>query len=188
MIRPEDDLFFCLRSGDERGYGKLVEAFRNPVHLYAKNIVGNFEIAQEICNDVFLRLWEQRSQISGISSVKSYLFRMVHNAAIDHLRSAKKHAQASIYSVEELKQRLDVFEIADSNSPFDGLFSDQFELAFHREMGKLPDQCREIFILCRYQQLSYPEIASRLGISLSTVKTQMVRAMMKLKEGLIEFL
>jgi RNA polymerase sigma-70 factor (ECF subfamily) len=55
-------------------------------------------------------------------------------------------------------------------------------------MEKLPDQCREIFILCRYHLLSYPEIASQLDVSLSTVKTQMVRAMMKLKEGLKEFL
>jgi RNA polymerase sigma-70 factor (ECF subfamily) len=113
---------------------------------------------------------------------------MVHNAAIDHLRSAKKYTQTPIFSVEELKQRQDVFEIADSNSLFDGLFSDQFEQAFHQEMEKLPDQCREIFILCRYHLLSYPEIASQLDVSLSTVKTQMVRAMMKLKEGLKEFL
>jgi len=188
MIGSDNEIFSCLRLNDERGYGRLVDTFREPVFLYAKSIVGDSDTAHEIIDDVFVKLWVQRLQVSVSSSFRSYLFRMVHNACIDYLRSGKRLARVTIISTEELKQRLDVFEIADPDNLFDGMFSDQFEIAFTRELEKLPEQCREIFILCRYEQLSYPEIAKQLNISLSTVKTQMVRAMMKLKEGLKEFL
>jgi RNA polymerase sigma-70 factor, ECF subfamily len=188
MIQPDKELFSCLRSGDERAYGKLVNTFHDSFFLYAKSIVGNPEVAKEIINDVFVKVWEQRLQVSASASIRSYLYRMVHNAGIDYLRRCKKNAETSIISVEEIKLRIDVFEIPDSRSLYDGMFSDQFESAFNDEMEKLPDQCREIFILCRYDQLTYQEIASRLNISLSTVKTQMVRAMMKLKDGLKEYL
>ena len=183
-----EELFSCVRLGDERAYGKLVGTFRERVFIYANSIVRDSDKALEIINDVFVKVWTQRSQLTISTSFKSYLFRMVHNACIDYFRSNNKQSKVAIISIEEQNQRLAIFEIADSSNLFDTLFSDHYELALTIEIEKLPDQCREVFILCRYEQLSYPEIAKQLNISLSTVKTQMVRAMTKLREGLKDFL
>ena len=87
-----------------------------------------------------------------------------------------------------MKLRQEVFEIADTDTSFEKLYSEQAETNLAREIGKLPDQCREIFILSRFEQLSYPEIATRLNLSLSTVKTQMVRAMVKLRDAMKDFI
>ncbi|NJK93573.1 MAG: sigma-70 family RNA polymerase sigma factor [Bacteroidales bacterium] len=58
----------------------------------------------------------------------------------------------------------------------------------HKAINQLPPQCREIFILCRFERLTYAEISVKLSVSLSTVKTQMVRAMQKLSEAMKDFI
>ena len=91
-------------------------------------------------------------------------------------------------SYDDLKMRLEIFELEDHDSFFDNLFSEQMENAIHHAIEELPEQCREVFILSRYELLSYPQISQKLNISLSTTKTQMCRAMHKLKDALKDFL
>jgi RNA polymerase sigma-70 factor (ECF subfamily) len=180
-----DDLLACLRSGDERNYTKFVSALHEPVWMYAKSIVIHPFAAHEIVNEIFLKLWMNRDQLDIKSSFRSYFFRMIHNQCCDYLR---KNKQSDFISIDDIEYRLEIFEIAEQETYFDKIFSEELETAFKIELEKLPQKCREIFILCRFKQMTYPEIAKQLNISLSTVKTQMIRAMTKLKDALKDYL
>jgi RNA polymerase sigma-70 factor, ECF subfamily len=182
-----EDMLTCLRSGDERSYARFVTSLHEAAWLYAKSIVIHPFIADEIVNDIFLKLWMNRDDLSIKSSFRSYFFRMIHNHCCDYLRMNKRSEDHNFISIDDMKFRLEVFEITDQESYFDKLFSEEFEEAFKMEIERLPQQCREIFILSRFEEMTYPEIANRLNLSLSTVKTQMIRAMDKLKDALKNF-
>ncbi|MDP4291932.1 MAG: RNA polymerase sigma-70 factor [Bacteroidota bacterium] len=188
MDQIEKEILKGIQSNDQKSYGYLIQLYFHPATLYAKSIVLDAEIAKEIVQDVFLKIWNLRSTLEINSSLKAYLYQMTHNLCIDYLRSKANKRNPSIISYDDLKMRLDIFELEDHEPFFEKLFSDQMESAIHHAIEELPEQCREIFILNRYKQLTYPQISKKLNISLSTTKTQMVRAMHKLKEALIEFL
>jgi RNA polymerase sigma-70 factor (ECF subfamily) len=188
MDQIEIEILKGIQAANQKSFGYLIQLYFNPITLYAKSIVLDAELAKEIVQDVFLKIWNNRNSLEVKSSLKAYLYQMTHNMCIDHLRTRANKRNLSIISYDDLRMRLDVFELEDQDSLFDHLFSEQIEEAIHHAIEELPEQCREVFILSRYELLTYPQISKRLNISLSTTKTQMVRAMQKLKDALKEFL
>ena len=188
MDQIEIEILKGIQSANQKSFGYLIQLYFNPITLYAKSIVLDSELAKEIVQDVFMKIWDNRVSLDIKTSFKAYLYQMTHNMCIDHLRSRANKRNLSIVSYDDFKMRLEVFELEDGNSLFDKLFSEQMEEAIHHAIEELPEQCREVFMLSRYEMLTYPQISRRLNISLSTTKTQMVRAMQKLKDALKDFL
>jgi RNA polymerase sigma-70 factor (ECF subfamily) len=188
MDQIEKEILKGIQSANQKSFGYLIQLYFNPITLYAKSIVLDSELAKEIVQDVFLKIWDNRESLVIKSSLKSYIYQMTHNLCIDHLRNRANKRNLSLISYDDLKMRLDIFELKDPDSFFDTLFSEQMENAIHHAIEELPEQCREVFILSRYDSLSYPQISQKLNISLSTTKTQMCRAMNKLKDALKDFL
>ena len=189
MDQIEKEILKGIQSGDQKSFGYLIQLYFNQVTLYAHSIVSDSELAKEIVQDVFLKIWDLRTSLEIKSSLKAYIYQVTHNLCIDHLRkNITNNKKLKVISYDDLEMRVDIYELEDQDSFFDKLFSAQMEDAIRHAIEELPQQCREVFMLCRYEQLSYPQISERLNISLSTTKTQMVRAMQKLKESLKEFL
>jgi RNA polymerase sigma-70 factor (ECF subfamily) len=109
---------------------------------------------------------------------------MVRNHSLNYIRD---HSTAKILKEEKL-DNLEVIENLSyneiSDSILDNILSEEAERSLNEALLQLPEQCREIFISCRFEGLTYPEIAQKYNISLSTVKTQMGRAMEKLHVAL----
>lgn len=189
MDQIEQEILKGIQSGDQKSFGYLIQLYFNQITLYAQSIVQDNELAKEIVQDVFLKIWDMRSTLEIKSSLKAYIYQITHHLCIDYLRKRIiNNKKLSVISYDDLEMRLNVFELEDHDSFFDKLFSTQMESAINNAIEELPQQCREIFMLSRYEQLTYPQISRRLSISLSTTKTQMVRAMLKLKDSLKDFL
>jgi RNA polymerase sigma-70 factor, ECF subfamily len=188
MEHVERELIKSLHSGDQRAYGMLIRLYFQPLTIYAKSITLDSEQAKDIVQEVFVKIWNARNSLDVRSSLKSYLYRMTHNACIDQLRKDKSRSSTKSVSYDDSQHRMQAFEIQDQEIFFDLMFSEELEVLLQNAIDQLPGQCREIFILCRYEQLSYQEISQKLTISLSTVKTQMVRAMKKLHESMKIFI
>jgi RNA polymerase sigma-70 factor, ECF subfamily len=189
MDQIEQEILKGIQSGDQKSFGYLIQLYFNQITLYAQSIVQNNELAKEIVQDVFLKIWDMRNTLEIKSSLKAYIYQITHNLCIDYLRKdILANKKLSVVSYDDLEMRLSVFELEDRDSFFDKLFSAQMEDAINNAIEELPQQCREVFMLSRYEHLSYPQISRRLNISLSTTKTQMVRAMHKLKDSLKDFL
>jgi RNA polymerase sigma-70 factor (ECF subfamily) len=144
---------------------------------FAVHYTGNVHEAEEVVQQVFLRLWEKRETIDITGATRSYLFAAIRNTAISNwrketvrqekeqvagdLRAADRQVQASAWELERLYQQA---------------------------LEVLPERCREVFVLSRQQQLKYTEIADVMNISVKTVENQMGKALKIMHKELKEYL
>lgn len=169
----------ALRLGDEAAFGQVFRAHYNALCRYAMGIVGDAENAEEVVQDVFLRIWEKRETLEITSSLKSYLFRAVHNGCMNHLERHKKKVRLD-------EAPLKIVHQADTSAP--DIQSKELEKAIADALQTLPEQCRRVFELSRFEELKYREIAETLGISVKTVENQMGKALRLMREKLAPFL
>ncbi len=169
----EDSLLWRnIKQGDKKALRKLHERYFHQMYLYAsKSTNGNKGLAEELVSDCFIKLWENRKGTDIHSSVKNFLFTVLHNAIFDHFRKKK-------LLTEPLAE--------DFQAPGDEKeFDDQKQyVRLYLALKKLPEQCRKVLELAVFDSLTYDEIAEKLHISRNTVKTQMGRAYKYLREVL----
>lgn len=142
----------------------------------AENIIGDGDGAHDVVQEVFLKLWNKRDQISAILNQKAYLFKSVINASITYLEQNKNKT-----SLSELK-------IESSSSSDSALLSEELEKKIQLALNGLPPKCKAIFVLSRFEGLKNKEIAQSLGLSLKTVENQMGIALKKMKDDLKSYL
>lgn len=175
----DQDILEKLKSDNEAALDYLFLAYYEKLCLYAFTVLKNKDIAEEIVQDVFVKLWEQHRKLNIETSIKAYLFRTVHNHCInyfDHLRVQKK------YSEESQKANHEIISPVSLDYPVANLLMQELENKINQSVSQLPGQCQEVFLLVRYEDFSYSEVAEKLGISVNTVKTQLKRAMSRLRE------
>jgi RNA polymerase sigma-70 factor (family 1) len=166
----EKNLWTEIQRGNKAALKQLHNKYYHQMHLYAAKSISS-GMAEEMVSDCFIKLWESRKNIQINSSVKHYLFVMLHNSIIDHHRKRK-------WDTEPITENIPV--------PGDEkFFDDQKQYALlYLAIKKLPEQCRRILELAVFESFSYKEIAEKMNISHNTVKTQMGRAYRSLKETL----
>lgn len=128
---------------------------------------------------MFIQFWEKRAEIMIDSSLKSYMYRAVRNAALNRLKHEKVKAGHAAYAMS-------VGET--STSPLEGLEETELHLRIQLALKKLPEQCRVVFEMSRFEELKYSEIAERLDISVKTVENQMGKALRIMREQLHDYL
>jgi len=152
--------------------------FKN-LHAYACTIVRNEDEAEEIVQNVFFKLWEKRQKISIDQSLEAYLYKSVYYESLNYL----KH--------EKVKEAHKARHIADNHTidnQSDSLIIKELREKIHTTIQELPEQCRTVFQMSRFEGLRYREIAGRLGISEKTVENHMGKALKVLRTKLLEYL
>jgi len=147
---------------------------------YVLRFVGSAEAAQDLVQDLFLRLWDSRGPRDASRLTRPYLYVAARNRALKYLRHRRVVAAWIARAACE--------EIPPSDTPEDLCLRGELDEAVQQAIAELPARCRAIFVLRRREQLSYREIATRLGISLGTVKSQMWRATLRLRARLAPYL
>lgn len=158
-------------SGDLGALKLLHKRYHSQMYLWACKFLGNALEAEELVADCFIKLWNQKNQIIIQKSLRSYLFLMLRNEIISHIRKSKHKKEIYPENLPDLPDEKTVDQ-------------QEFYVSLYKAIEKLPDQRRKILELAVFDSLSYKEIASKLGISVNTVKTQMGRAYRFLKEEL----
>ena len=143
-----------------------------PLCLYALHYLQDADLAEDIVQESYTALWEKLQEGSHVFNRKSYLYMMVRNRCLDHLR--KKGIPT-----ESLKP-YDTYGIIDDD---DAQERSQTEARLWTAIDSLPEKCREVFILSKRDDLKYEEIAEELGLSVNTVRNQISKALKVLKEG-----
>ncbi len=148
---------------------------------FATEYVLEQEEAENIVQDVFVMLWEQKYTLSYIENLRAYLYKIVKHKCIDFLRHAiivseKNNIWKDNYMLEY------TYNLSAIEDMKDHLFEDSdIDSVLFQVIDELPDKCREIFLMSRFDNLSHKEIADKLAISTSTVNNQIALAMKKLK-------
>ena len=137
-------------------------------------------VAEELVQDLFLRIWERRQSWEEELPSRSYLYQAARNRALDHLKHEGIAERASAYHPDE-----DEALTPDVDQQLD---AEDLRTALHTAIEQLPDRTRQVFILCKGHSLTYPEVAEALGISVKTVEAQMGRAFRILRGRLKKYL
>lgn len=140
----------------------------------------DFETAKELVQDAFITLWEKRDTIDTGRSVKSYLTTIIFNRCQNYLRDNRKF-NSDILEIENLLE-------FSENVASDFLVVAELAGAIKAAIDELPEKCREIFLLNRYENLKYHEIADRLQLSQKTVEAQMSKALQHMRLRLAEYI
>ena len=154
---------------------------KNFTHLcnFAVQYVADHDTAKDITQKVFINLWENREKIDIQQGVLSYLFTSVKNRSLNYLRDSKRY-RSRILDLDcgdiELPQQEANMEIED------------LKVRIASALEKLPEKCRLVFEMSRFEDKKYREIAAELGISQKTVEAHMSKAMRSLRDHLKEFI
>jgi RNA polymerase sigma-70 factor, ECF subfamily len=174
----KNNLTFGAYAENEKQFEMLFKSQYVGLVKFAQRYVDEVETAEELVQDVFVNIWSNLEDIHIQSTIQSYLFGSVRNAALNYLKHQK------VVSKYADNQRMYV----DNSEHVDFLELDELKNRLAEAMNKIPEKCREIFELNRFEGKRYKEIAAELGISLKTVENQMGKALKILREELGEYL
>ncbi|WP_426584141.1 RNA polymerase sigma-70 factor [Mucilaginibacter sp. R-33] len=165
---------------DEPEFDRVYLEHYAALHHYAYTLLEDSAHADEIVQDVFLKILERNGPISIHTSLKAYLYRSVHNECMNYFKHQK---------VKQKYQQRNMHE-ADNHTDhaLGKLQYREFEQRLLQAINQLPEQCRIIFQMSRFDELKYAEIAAQLGISIKTVDNQMVKALKRLRQQLADYL
>ncbi len=178
-MRNQSELasFENIKNGDNAAFNILFDKYYVALCFYANKYLKDIDLARSLVQQVFVDLWTKREKIVVSTSVKSYFYNTVRNRCIDVLRKEKATAGLP-KSLENI-----------GHAPFRDLVEEaELNDRINASINQLPEKCREIFLLCRFEGLKYSEIAEKLGISVKTVEMQMGIALKKLRDSLSDYL
>ncbi len=144
---------------------------------FAFHYTEDHEVAEEIVQDVFAKVWEGASDLKIRTNVKSYLLGAVRHASLNFL----KHEKVKLKHQEHEMQKSIAYEA-------DFMEIDELQQKIDEALDALPDRCREIFEMSRFREMKYEEIANELNISVKTVETQISRALKVMRKELGHYL
>jgi RNA polymerase sigma-70 factor, ECF subfamily len=136
--------------------------------------VGRTEIAEDIVQEIFINIWNKRFQLDNTGNIKPYLIRCAINASINYIKSK--------YNRLHLEMDVSLLEERSDYSPLDELKGSELLNLIKQAIETLPDKCRIIFVLSRFSNLTYREIAEKLGVSVKTVEAQVSIALRRLEK------
>lgn len=180
VYSSDSEIVSAINEGSETAYEVLFKAHYQRLCTYACSILKDMDDAEEVVQSVFLNIWEKRTTLEITTSLKSYLYRAVHNYCmnrIKHLGIRDVHREHTIYYQSEAQDVVN-----------EAMNADELELQIERAILGLPEQCRLIFRMSRFEELRYQEIADRLHLSVKTVENQIGKALKILRGELSDYL
>lgn len=185
MLKNETDILKKIKVGDLDVFHYLYTEYYAPLCICAKSYTRSSEIAEEIVQEVFLRLWEQRDKLNITESIRAYLYISVRNHSINHL----KHIKVVKKFNGQFSGMIADAEFYNSISLETGesmVIADELNDCVDNAINSLPAQCRKIFVLSRKYGLKHQDIANILNITIHCVHKQISIALEKLKDALLK--
>jgi len=180
MELENESIGTLLAQRDEAAFEQMFKTYFKRLHAYAFTILRDEIQAEEMVQQVFFKLWERNENLSLTGSVSSYLYRAVHNESLNYIKHQKVRSNHQLNVAYSMKNEVE--------HPAKKIMASELEKKIHSALNELPEQCRTIFQMSRFDELKYREIADKLGISVKTVESQMSKALRLLRVKLVDFL
>jgi RNA polymerase sigma-70 factor, ECF subfamily len=178
MDSEEEIIWEKIQKKDTKTFESYYKLHYKSFFLMACRYLKNVEQSEEIVNDVFLKIWEDGSTMTIESSLKSYLYRAIINRCLNEIQKNKR----------ELNMAVDLFNSQDESYELRQIEENELKIILYKAIEKLPDQCKKVFELSRFEELKQQEIADKLGISIKTVKNHITHALKELSKSVSGFI
>ncbi|UUZ90390.1 sigma-70 family RNA polymerase sigma factor [Paenibacillus sp. P25] len=176
----DEQLVDLIRQGDEAAYRVLVERHQNYVYTLVYRLIEHRETAEDLTQDVFLKLYRSLSLFRGDSKFTTWLYRLTVNLVTDYRRAERRKPYGAL--LDKVKGW---FGDRQEEPEARALLKEEQE-TMRRSLAGLPDKYRLILYLFHYKQLSYQEISEVTGLPLKTIETRLYRGKSMLKEKWME--
>jgi RNA polymerase sigma-70 factor (ECF subfamily) len=179
MELTDSQVITLLARRDEARFEQVFKTYYKDLHAYAYSILKDEAMSEEMVQNVFFKLWERAEGLHITGSVAAYLYRAVHNESLNYLKHLKVRAEHRLFVVHRQEKE---------EGAARSLAAKELEARLMKAMSELPEQCRTVFQLSRFEELRYREIADKLDISVKTVENHMGKALKLLREKLVDLM
>ncbi len=169
-------LIRLLNHGNEPAFNELYRTYIKPVYKRILFIVKEEEIAEELSQDLFIKVWQKRKEIDPEKSFKSFLYTIAHNLVYDYLRKVARDKQ--------LLNRLMANAVDYYMHTEETFQAKETQKVLTEAIEKLPPQGKQVFTLCKLEGKSYEEVSRLMGITVATVNSHMVKSSRFVREYL----
>ncbi len=166
-----------ITEGDHRSFEKLFKSYYLPLTRFSWRYVGSKAIAEELVQEIFFEIWEDRKNLNIVESVRSYLYKAVKHRSLNHLKHQRVKSEYDTKWMAKKKEKTTI-EYEDSAR------IEQIKEAIEKAIEELPPRSKMTYKLHRYDGLTYQEIADVMDVSVKTVESQMTRTLKMLRERL----
>lgn len=182
MIAYEKEFFQRMCNGDDEAFEYFFNKYYKRLLAYCIEILKDSLSAEEIVEDIYAHIWENRHRIHLEGTPAAYLFRTAYNQCLNHIKHQK--VVDKYYSFFKRQLAFAEVESANNSFPLSTLIDKEISERLNQSMERLPNQCRLIFRMSRLEGKKNQEIADDLNISINTVKTQLMRAMNRIRKDM----
>jgi len=180
MEKQELEIISQLKSGDKKAFEKMFLEYYSRLSVFAKKYVKDLDLAKEIVQALFVKLYETHQKLNINTSLKSYLYSSVKNSCLNQIKQSKTHSDhIKSFDQRNKDQKLNFTDTMEQT---------ELEHNIWQEISKLPFQCQRIFKMSRNEGKKNKEIADELQISIRTVETQISKGLKILRKNLRHYL
>jgi RNA polymerase sigma-70 factor, ECF subfamily len=176
-----------LKKGKCDAFRQLYEKFYPGLCVLARRYTRRQSVAEEIVQETFMKLWENRAETEIRENLHSYLYASVRNSSLNYLKRLVVERKYNSGRIKELQRTLNTLHFSQEDGS-SILIAEELQNSLEGALASLPPRCREIFILHRKEGMKYSLIAEKLGITENTVQRQISIALEKLREKLLPHL
>lgn len=176
----EQQVFNTLKEGSESAFEMVFRTYYRPLCQYAYSFLNDKDEAEEVVQAAFINIWDKRDQVEIQTSLKAYLYRIVRNSCLNVIKHEKVKQQHVAHQM--------VNAPSSHENAIQSVIHSELEAKIAEAMKALPEQCRLVFQLSRFEELKYSEIADQLNISVKTVENQIGKALKIMREQLKDYL
>lgn len=179
----EDQLINGIQSGDESTFRELVETFQKQVFNTCNAIVHNTHDADDLSQEVFIEVFRSSGSFRGDSKLSTWIYRIAVNKALNHIRHLKRRNW--LQSLEDFFTTKSTQHLTDEFSlPSEGIESSQRASQLHQAIDSLAENQRTAFLLSKYEELSYRQVAEVMQTTVPAVESLIHRAKLNLQKKL----
>ena len=179
-MKDKSDILARIKAGDVKSFENFFRELYPQLCGFANKYLNDIDLAEEFVQDVFYIFWEKRASLKIEVSLKSYIYRTVKNKCLMHIRHlnvVSKHNKAletrSLYYNDPVNEAIDEAELSH---------------IVEKTMSNLPERCRDIFRMNRFEGFKYKEIAEKLSLSIKTIEADMGKALKAFRESLKDYI
>jgi len=179
MLEDTQNITKQIREGNLKEFERIFKEFYPQLCLYALRFVKTKDLSEEIVQNLFCHIWENRKELNIHTSIKAYLYRSTYHNALQVLRKIGSHNKYKEYVKHHFSE---------NDSSTNKLEEKEINRIVQQTLSSLPQRCGTIFKMSRFEGLKYQEIAQKLSISIKTVEANMGKALKAFRHNLKDYM